>query len=65
VKPGRALFHGEHQAVLVLFSPYAQTSDGDRDFFGHQHSAYDFFYEDELTGMKAPFAFLLNDPRLG
>jgi sulfite reductase (NADPH) flavoprotein alpha-component len=22
-------------------------------FFGHQHSAYDFFYEDELTGMKA------------
>jgi sulfite reductase (NADPH) flavoprotein alpha-component len=22
-------------------------------FFGHQHSAHDFFYEDELTGMKA------------
>jgi sulfite reductase (NADPH) flavoprotein alpha-component len=22
-------------------------------FFGHQRSAYDFFYEDELTGMKA------------
>jgi sulfite reductase (NADPH) flavoprotein alpha-component len=22
-------------------------------FFGHQHSAYDFFYEDELAGMKA------------
>ena len=22
-------------------------------FFGHQHSNYDFFYEDELTGMKA------------
>jgi sulfite reductase (NADPH) flavoprotein alpha-component len=22
-------------------------------FFGHQHSRYDFFYEDELTGMKA------------
>jgi sulfite reductase (NADPH) flavoprotein alpha-component len=22
-------------------------------FFGHQHSAYDFFYEDELSGMKA------------
>ena len=22
-------------------------------FFGHQHSAFDFFYEDELTGMKA------------
>ena len=22
-------------------------------FFGHQHSSYDFFYEDELTGLKA------------
>jgi sulfite reductase (NADPH) flavoprotein alpha-component len=22
-------------------------------FFGHQHSSYDFFYEDELAGMKA------------
>jgi sulfite reductase (NADPH) flavoprotein alpha-component len=22
-------------------------------FFGHQHSNFDFFYEDELTGMKA------------
>jgi sulfite reductase (NADPH) flavoprotein alpha-component len=22
-------------------------------FFGHQHSAFDFFYEDEFTGMKA------------
>ena len=22
-------------------------------FFGHQHSRYDFFYEDELAGMKA------------
>jgi sulfite reductase (NADPH) flavoprotein alpha-component len=22
-------------------------------FFGHQHSSYDFFYENELTGMKA------------
>jgi sulfite reductase (NADPH) flavoprotein alpha-component len=22
-------------------------------FFGHQHSGYDFFYQEELTGMKA------------
>jgi sulfite reductase (NADPH) flavoprotein alpha-component len=37
-----------------LYERMATTAPGRNWlFFGHQHSGYDFFYEDELAGMKA------------
>jgi len=44
IAPFRAFLH-ERMATKALGRNWL--------FFGHQHSSYDFFYEDELSGLKA------------